>query len=334
MNKFLVFINIILAVLLIISYSLLYVSPFFNLKSSFISLIAILIGINFIDLIIPLSGLFGESEEISDSKLKVMSYNVALFGFYKPDESRQTKDSILNIIDYEQAHIVCLQEAYWGTSKNFITINAIMRNSEYKYSNKSPLTSSAKNKHKFGLVTLSKYPITNSFSYDFPNSNNGFSYSDIAINKDTVRVYNCHLQSIRLNQNDYEIISTVEKDKNMDNIDNNKAMFIFTKYLNSVSTRAQQAEMIKASIDSCKFPVIVCGDFNDFPISYSYLKLAENLNDSFVEKGGLNGGTWNKIAIPQRIDYILFSDKFTCNYHKIIKKDFSDHFPIIAGFDF
>ena len=122
-------------------------------------------------------------------------------------------------------------------------------------------------------------------------------YKDIVLN-DTIRVYNIHLQS-------------------------NWVKTMKSSYQNRVS----EALKIKKHINKSPYPVIVCGDFNDTPLSYTYSTLKKGLADSFQESGIGIGNSY--VSIPTlRIDYILHSQKYeSYNYNKL-KYKFSDHYPI------
>jgi len=122
-------------------------------------------------------------------------------------------------------------------------------------------------------------------------------YKDIVLN-DTIRVYNIHLQS-------------------------NWVKSMKLSYKNRVS----EALEIKQHIDKSPYPVIVCGDFNDTPISYTYSNLKKGLADSFKESGIGIGNSY--VGIPTlRIDYILHSKKYKSYNYKKNKYELSDHYPI------
>ena len=122
-------------------------------------------------------------------------------------------------------------------------------------------------------------------------------YKDIVLN-DTIRVYNIHLQS-------------------------NWVKSMKSSYQNRVS----EALKIKQHIDKSPYPVIVCGDFNDTPISYTYSNLKKGLADSFKESGIGIGNSY--VGIPTlRIDYILHSKKYKSYNYKKNKYELSDHYPI------
>jgi len=144
------------------------------------------------------------------------------------------------------------------------------------------------------LQILTKYKVIKSGHI---KSQNVCIYKDVVLN-DTIRIYNIHLQS--------NWIKTMKS---------------------SYQNRVSEALKIKKHIDKSPFPVVVCGDFNDTPISYTYSCIKKGLNDSFQESGIGIGNSY--VNIPTlRIDYILHSKKYkSFNYEKH-KYKFSDHYPI------
>jgi endonuclease/exonuclease/phosphatase family metal-dependent hydrolase len=96
--------------------------------------------------------------------------------------------------------------------------------------------------------------------------------------------------------------------------------------------RAEQAIVVKEHINSSPYPVIVCGDFNDTPISYSYRKIRKGLKDAFVESGSGAGFTYKGKYPPNRIDYILFDDRLSSSGYISDRVKYSDHYPITAYF--
>jgi endonuclease/exonuclease/phosphatase family metal-dependent hydrolase len=96
--------------------------------------------------------------------------------------------------------------------------------------------------------------------------------------------------------------------------------------------RSLQAQIVKDHINSSKYPVIVAGDFNDTPVSYSYRKIRRGLNDSFVTSGYGAGFTYKGNYPPNRIDYILYDNSLVSSHFDILKVKYSDHYPIIAWF--
>ena len=78
------------------------------------------------------------------------------------------------------------------------------------------------------------------------------------------------------------------------------------------------------------YPVIVCGDFNDPPSSYTYKRISYNLKDGFVESGSGVAKTYKGLIPLLRIDYILFSKKFRSEQFQTIRQNLSDHFPVMS----
>jgi endonuclease/exonuclease/phosphatase family metal-dependent hydrolase len=96
--------------------------------------------------------------------------------------------------------------------------------------------------------------------------------------------------------------------------------------------RSVQAQVVKEHIRNSKYPVIVAGDFNDTPVSYTYRKIRNGLNDSFVTSGYGAGFTYKGNYPPNRIDYILYDNALINNHFDIVRVKYSDHYPIIAWF--
>lgn len=313
-------------VLLIINILYVVIWIFIKWRYCFISIVSIILGINTIASWIPLYSFFPLNKTEVENKFKIMSYNVMVFGLYTWDNNKYLKHNIIKTIADTQADIVCLQEAYWEKGKkNFVTIDSIKIYLSAKYDYRSAMTQTNKNQY-FGFATISKYPIINTYSHRFENSFNGFIYTDIIKQSDTIRIYNCHLQSLQLNQNDYTVIETTTLS------DNIQFKTILKKYVEATKERSLQVEIIKNNMDSCSYPIFLCGDFNDIPSSYAYNKLSSKLKDTYSYKGKFPGTTWNNFKIKQRIDYILYNSDYKCISHAVIKKKYSDHFPIVAEF--
>ena len=78
--------------------------------------------------------------------------------------------------------------------------------------------------------------------------------------------------------------------------------------------------------------MIVAGDFNDTPVSYTYRKIRKGLNDSFVTSGYGAGFTYRGNYPPNRIDYILYDNKLMNTVFEIKGSGIPITYPIIAYF--
>jgi endonuclease/exonuclease/phosphatase family metal-dependent hydrolase len=84
-------------------------------------------------------------------------------------------------------------------------------------------------------------------------------------------------------------------------------------------------------IEQSPYPVIICGDFNDTPSSYTYHQLSEGLIDAFKESGNGIGHTYGGALPSFRIDYILHDERFKSTRFNTIRSKFSDHYPITTS---
>ena len=94
--------------------------------------------------------------------------------------------------------------------------------------------------------------------------------------------------------------------------------------------RSQQVERIIGHINETPHQTIICGDFNDTPMSYTYHTLAKNRKDTFKEAGKGFGATFVPMWPLLRIDYLLVPEDSQCITHTIHRSGLSDHYPVSA----
>jgi endonuclease/exonuclease/phosphatase (EEP) superfamily protein YafD len=107
---------------------------------------------------------------------------------------------------------------------------------------------------------------------------------------------------------------------------------IYRSLTQGFASRALQVDRVRRHMESSPYPVIVAGDFNDTPVSYTYRRMRHGLRDAFVEAGYGAGFTYRGKYPPNRIDFILYNDEIRCTDFDIVKVRYSDHYPIIAYF--
>ena len=113
----------------------------------------------------------------------------------------------------------------------------------------------------------------------------------------------------------------------MDNISG-----IYHSLMEGFASRALQVDRVRRHMETSPYPVIVAGDFNDTPVSYTYRRMRRGLKDAFVEAGYGAGFTYRGKYPPNRIDYVLYGEGIECTDFDIIKVKYSDHYPVIAYF--
>ncbi|MGM0530606.1 MAG: endonuclease/exonuclease/phosphatase family protein [Bacteroidota bacterium] len=301
-----------------------------NKKRFFLlSLIILLIGLKPISLSYQMSFSGKDNMQTPQSKkeISILSYNVRLFNLFGKSEFGDSQKELFTLIRKNNPDIVCFQEFYISGRKRF-NLDSIGRQlPDLSYSHIFWL--SRDSNYKYGIATFSKYPIVKKGHIDFGKSLNASIFTDILIDKERIRIYNNHLQSIRFDNNNYQFISN--QSRYSDHRRFKEIQDISYRLKDAFIKRSKQAEKISASINKSAYPVIVCGDFNDTPVSYTYNTISSGLNDAFVEAGSGVGITYKGKFPSYRIDYILYDDAFEINGFDILRKSLSDHYPVKAS---
>ncbi|MEI6695887.1 MAG: endonuclease/exonuclease/phosphatase family protein [Bacteroidota bacterium] len=359
LRTFAFILNLIFAVCLLISYLAIYISPdqywyiaFFGLaypflllinlffvlgwlilfkKQLLLSLIVILIGFNYLNSSFQISA---KHLKDNDKSIKVLSYNVRLFNVYKykklNKERYNERNKIFGFIKAAAADILCFQEFYYDRSGKFITLDSIVKFQDAIFYHTAYTSEIETNMYFSGIATFSKYPIINKGKLKFDQkSDNLCIFSDIVKGEDTIRVYNIHLESIRLSKEDEMFYDDIGNQNEQDGIKMGSRK-ILSKLKHAFIKRASQARTIADHIKQSPYPVLVCGDFNDPPVSYAYHIVSQNLKDAFIESGRGIGNSYNGKFPSFRIDYILHSSEFSAYDFEVKKADYSDHFPVVA----
>lgn len=270
-----------------------------------------------------------EKKSIPENNISLLSYNAHLFKPIKTNKyDKKSKHEMLDMILKENSDIVCFQEFYYRRKGVYNIKDSLMNKGGYTYFKQELFD---KNDNEFmSMAILSKYEIIN-FDvlkfYDRMHANMCI-YADVVYKGDTVRVINVHLQSISFQPEDYKYLDQV---KNVET-DMESSKRIGARLKNAFLRRGDQAEMVQELIEDSPYPVLVCGDFNDTPASYAYHVISKNLKNAFREKGSGVGVTYNGAFPNFQIDYLLCSKEFEVCDYRIIKKKYSDHYPVKAIF--
>ena len=263
--------------------------------------------------------------------IRVMSWNLELLNILHYKDHPKIKPQILDLINKYNPDIACFQEMVAGESKKAINyfpdIEKALRFNDYLYSYR--VRDDFDKNHHYGIIIFSKLPIIRKQTLvNSPNSyNSTFQFVDVLAGADTFRIFNIHLQSLKFSQTNLNYLDkgTVPAEGNISESRN-----IISKIKQGIIKRASQAVFIKDELNHSPYPVIVCGDFNDVPVSYAYETIGDGLQNAFVKKGSGISRTFSSISPTLRIDNIFTDKEFTIVQFTRIKKLLSDHFPIIA----
>jgi endonuclease/exonuclease/phosphatase family metal-dependent hydrolase len=179
----------------------------------------------------------------------------------------------------------------------------------------------------YGKLILTKFPISNRGQIRFDKSLIGCIWADIHIGGRSYRVYNIHLQSNQVSREAESIMHDVGVQNNR-LLDRMKGMFL--NYRESAKIRVRQARTLIEHISEAPYPVIICGDLNDTPFSYTYAIFSNHLKDHFKVKGLGIGTTYAGIIPGLKIDYIFTDENFSVTEHRILREELSDHFPVLS----
>jgi endonuclease/exonuclease/phosphatase family metal-dependent hydrolase len=296
-----------------------------NLKiEALISLIVIAVGFTHLSNYIR----FGKTKTETEGSFKVLSYNVRLFNYYENPSDKETEKKMLDLIRKEQPDILCLQEYFILGSPSLKDIEVKKALGAKYYSHVKLIGISGKK--YYGIATYSKYPIIKRGDIVHPQSSSLSIYTDILIKKDTFRIYNNHLQSYGLKRMERSFLDDLYASG--DNQTMNEILNVSSSLRIGFIKRANQSKTVKDHINNSPYPVLVIGDLNDTPVSYTYRKLRKGLNDAFVKAGHGAGFTYRGYYPPNRIDYLLYDTRLECSSFNIIKVKYSDHYPIVGYF--
>lgn len=278
-------------------------------KQIFLSGLVLLMGITFINKFYKFSSTDLPREE---QDFVVMSYNVRLFNLFKWLNDDYVPDEIRTFINDKNPDILCIQE-YSTSAKIDLKIYPY----EYVFMQGDKI--------KTGQAIFSKYPIIDEGNLVFPDSNNNVVFADIKKGKDIIRVYNIHLQSIKISPDVNEI------SENIEGVNQEKSQMLIKRISKAFKKQQQQAEIIMNHKNKCEYPIIICGDMNNSAFSYVYRSIKGKLKDSFEEAGNGFGPTYNFKYYPARIDYIFADSRMKVkSFDSFPEFINSDHYPIIA----
>ncbi len=288
-------------------------------RGFFMHLAAIIVGFAFIRVT------YSISNNNSKGTIKVLSYNVRIFNNYshlKNEEYISSKKMIGWSVEND-AQIKCFQEYYNHENSNIFNVKKKLIDAGWENSY-SKIVMEDRAGAEFGIAIYSKLPFIGTGEIrserdEFLNS----IYADVLIDKDTVRIYNTHLESMSINE------------ENVLNTDRLAQSYMDTGYRlrGGFISRSRQIKGLLKSIKECRHKIILCGDLNELPYSYPYFSLRGLLKNAFEKAGNGFGFTYNGKLFFLRIDNQFFSDGIrihTFMTHRNI--DFSDHFPLTATY--
>lgn len=251
--------------------------------------------------------------------LKIMTYNVrSLYG----EKGQSSADDVTDFIVRTDPDIVCLQEFNARLAERS-ELAALL---DEKYESVAVgRTQAPDSLYGAQLMIFSKFRAVRSGAVLSPRE---AVWVDLKIDDDTVRVFNNHLRSTAINAADDDFITNHRYLS--DTARQVKIRSIVQRFRDNSVVRAGQVDSIARVIGATPYRKIVCGDFNDTPMSYVYRTMARGLNDAFRVCGAGYSHTFRGFFNTLRIDYVLSSEGFETLSYEVPPVEYSDHHPVVV----
>jgi len=261
------------------------------------------------------------NSEVPEGAIKVMSYNV--LGFHGLEGSSLSRDSneIAQYFIDEDCDVICVQEP----NEPYLYENCQKKLFEHYPYHREDIDAKGSR-----LAIYSKHKILSADTLQYEaESAISIAYT-LDINGKEIYVINNHLERSNLSIEERQQFSKMIRGDLDKHEAKNESKSVYSKLAESALLRAPQAQTIAKYIEEHKDKkMILMGDFNDNPISYTHYAIAKNLKDCFVHSGRGLGWSYCHHAMRVRIDNIMCSQGFTpynCKVDDQIK--FSDHYPV------
>jgi len=257
-------------------------------------------------------------------------FDLNTFGLRKPftkSDQLAYQDSLNQYLNRNKYTIACFQEYPIKGSKHAPFYKKLMDELEYPYKALSEYDPDEK-ATQYILLIASQYPVLNQQTLYFEGLPFAM-YADIKFPEKVIRVYTAHMMSVKLTGE--KKVLMLDKGESLRGIVNHVKIAV-EKLIIAFAKREQQCRIIRESIDNSNFPVILAGDFNDTPVSYTYHQLGHNLkNASDFSFTGLKK-TYRLSKFPLQIDYILHDNSINSSGYQKMSLGFSDHYAISSLF--
>lgn len=287
---------------------------FANWKMLVVPIVFFLLGWNSFMSYCPLNL---STQSSSSQTLELLTYNVMQMQRKKAADGSYT-NPILEYIKESGADIVCLQE--YPSNNNQIK-NSLLK--VYPYMRMCKVSNSN------AVACYSKYPVKLIGEIKVKSSFNGSAAFKVEYKGYDIPIIVNHLESNKLDAHDKEVYTDMLKSPDEKKVKSG-SKYLLKKLADAMAIRGPQADIISEYIEEEYSPyIIVCGDFNDTPVSYVHNRISERLQDAYIEAGNGPGITYNRHFLYFRIDHIMVGDAYRvldCRVDDSI--DASDHYPL------
>lgn len=298
-----------------------------------LSLIALILSY---PLIISIFGTnyFGDNNMAAGpNTIKIMTWNAHGMGIFNRPHSKEFDERVLEFIEVTDADIICLPEYHTPKSNALKPFGSkIVKLGGYKEFRFQPDNTLGTTIY-LGTAIFSRYPLKNYEVHELGN-NIYLLQGDIKVHGQTIRMFFVHLNTFGLSDDEKAYIEEIKRSGGQIANELGHSRSFLGKFNYAYKRRAREADKAKAIIDKSPHPVLICGDFNDLPASYTYTTMKGDLDDAFMSKGKGFGRTYNQLFPTIRIDHVFYDPTImeVIGYQSPFSS-LSDHNPVIVNFE-
>ena len=265
---------------------------------------------------------FGEKKQ-EEASVKIMTYNISVFRDYKVKTRSvaDVKQSLAILVKEQNPDVLCLQESgKWPQN----TADEFSKMIGYKYYKINKIN---------GNSYFSKFPLEDINSFENESISKFAEIKKVSVNKEvSFYLVNCHFNSFGISSEEIEYINdtkNIVKDKEI------YAKSLINKLTNGFRLRTANTKILLDKLPpKDDTPIIICGDFNDTPMSYTYNQMFNaGLKDAFLTSSKGIGKTYCGALPLLRIDYFWYNDYIEVIDYNRIKQTSSDHYPLVMTFN-
>jgi endonuclease/exonuclease/phosphatase family metal-dependent hydrolase len=259
----------------------------------------------------------------TENTVRILTYNVAEISLPYYKDKFAARQNLNTFFKQQKADIICLQEGI-----NCSTAALVQLETDLPFFSSYPYRSQQRGNK---IMIISRFPIIGEGKLDSSKTGNGCNFADISIGTKKIRVFSLHLTSNKVSG----MADDLAKKGDVSDDDSWLEVGRMLKRVRRTGIlHTREAEFIASNIQQSPYPVIVCGDFNDIPVSYAYRTLSEGLSDAFQQSAFGFSSTYNGNIPALKIDNILMSPTIEAHVCKIHNVKFSDHYPMTADLVF
>ncbi len=253
----------------------------------------------------------------SSDALHVLTYNT--HGYGSKAANYDAGNIVLDYIADSDADIIFLQESF--------TRGRIYKNYAKRFRQQGLAVLEGKQQ-----VIITRLPVIDHSELHLDADDNKAMTARLQWGSDTLLIVNIHLESNQLSQQ--------VKDAYIEAIDSHDGDSIGRGILplmrlisHAAPHRARQTDSLAAYVAAwLPRPVIIAGDCNDTPVSYTLRQLSRGMASAYAEAGTGPGVTFKERGFPVRIDHVLYAPQHFRSIHACVDHTAtaSDHYPLHA----